>query len=97
MTRKQLQAKINALQAEMSGKATQNSISAEDMAACISTVMKETGTALSGNASSDSVNQSGTGSATKSVSFIDQNHDQTYQIASQAIQKILKRKRGECE
>ena len=97
LTRKQLQAKINALQAEMNDKASPNSISADDMAACISTVMQKTGTTISDNSSSGSNRNSDTTPTTKSVSFIDQDQSQTYKIASQAIQKILKRKRGECE
>ena len=106
LTRKQLQAKINSLQAEINGNngtnnnnnaSTTKQLSAEDVAACISTVMKETGTTVSNVPTASSVTTNPNNTMGKSVSFITPDQHKTYQIASQAIQKILKRKRGDNE
>jgi len=84
MTKKQLQARVKALEAQQTG-AKEGNLSTEEMAATIASVVHSVE-----RQSSPPVRVP---SPAKKVSFVSEND--SYKIAAQALQKVMKRKRGD--
>ena len=84
MTKKQLQARVKALEAQQTSSKEGN-LSTEEMAATIASVVHSMERQTSPQAQASS--------PAKKVSFVSEND--SYKIATQALQKVMKRKRGD--